>query len=75
MRRTRIVPINNLTERELHPNIENKPTSQIYFEKMFQNKPIRWDDKYLLPHKISKLSNSPPCSFWKHENETSLHIF
>ena len=37
MQRTRIVSINKLTARELHStfmsNIENKPTSQIYFEK------------------------------------------
>ena len=34
-------------------NIENNPTSQIYFEKMFPNKPIKWDEIYLLPHKVT----------------------
>ena len=75
-------------------NIENNPTSQIYFEKMFPNKPIKWDEIYLVPHKVtyntyllnnilyfnnklhtSKFTNSPLCSFCKHENKTTLHIF
>ena len=82
-------------------NMENKPTSQIYFEKMFPNKPIKGDDIYLLPRRniyntylrcfqfkmlnnilylnnklyTSKLTNSLPCSFCKHENETTLHNF
>ena len=34
-------------------NIENNPTSQIYFEKMFLNKPIKWDKIYLLPRKVT----------------------
>ena len=82
-------------------NVENKPTSQIYFEKIFPNKPIKRDEIYLLSLEVtyntylrcfqykilnnilhlnsklytSKLTNSPLCSFCKHENETTLHIF
>ena len=34
-------------------NIENKPTSQTYFEKMFPNKAIKWDEIYLLPRIVT----------------------
>ena len=82
-------------------NIENKLTTEKYFEKIFLNKPIKWDEIYLLPRKdtyntylrsfhykilnsilylnvkvyTSKLADSPLCSFSKHEDETTLHIF
>ena len=56
-RRTRVALINKLTSREsystLMSNIENKPISQIYFEKFFPNKPIKWDKIYLLPRKVT----------------------
>ena len=61
IRRTRIFSINKLTVRKLYStlisNIENKPTSQIYFEKMFPCKPIKWDEIYLLPQIFAMLSN------------------
>ena len=57
IRRTRIISINKLTARELYStlmsNIENKPTSQMFFEKMFPNRPIKWDEIYLLPRKVT----------------------
>ena len=57
IRRTRVALINKLTSREsystLMSNIENKPTSQIYFEKFFPNKPIKWAKIYLLPRKVT----------------------
>ena len=57
IRRTRIFSINKLTVRKLYStlisNIENKPTSQIYFKKMFPCKPIKWDEIYLLPRKVT----------------------
>ena len=57
IRRTRILSINKLTVRKLYStlisNIENKPTSQIYFEKMFPCKPIKWDEIYLLPREVT----------------------
>ena len=57
IRRTRIFSINKLTVRKLYStlisNIENKPTSQIYFEKMFPCKPIKWDEIYLLPREVT----------------------
>ena len=60
IRRTRIFSINKLTVRKLYStlisNIENKPTSQIYFEKMFPCKPIKWDEIYLLPRYIQQIS-------------------
>ena len=34
-------------------NIENKFTSQIYFEKMFPNKHTKWDEIFLLPRKVT----------------------
>ena len=34
-------------------SIENKPIYQIYFEKMFPNKHMKWDEKYLLPCKVT----------------------
>ena len=43
--RTRIVSVSKLNARDLYStlmsNIENKSTSQIHFEKMFENKPIK----------------------------------
>ena len=57
MRRTRIFSINKLTVRKLYStlmsNIENKPTSQIYFQKMFLSKPIKWDEINLLPRRVT----------------------
>ena len=37
----------------LMSNIENKPTCQIYFEKMFLCKSIKWDEIYLLTRKVT----------------------
>ena len=34
-------------------NVENKPTSQIYFEKIFPNKPIKRDEIYLLSLEVT----------------------
>ena len=34
-------------------NIENKPTCQIYFEKMFLRKSIKWDEIYLLTRNVT----------------------
>ena len=52
-----MVSINKLTARDLYStlmsNIKNKPTSQIYFQKMFPNKSITWDEIFLLPHKVT----------------------
>ena len=54
---TRIVSINKLTARELYStlmsNIKDKPTSQIYFEKIFPNKSVKWEELYLLPRIVT----------------------
>ena len=56
IQRTRIISTNQSTARELYStlmsNMDNKPAFQIYFEKMFSNKPIKWDETYLLPRKV-----------------------
>ena len=47
IRRTRIVSINKLTARELYSTLIS------YIEKMLPNKPIKWDEIYLLPRKVT----------------------
>ena len=52
MRRTIMFLINKLTAGDLYStlmsNIKNKPLFQIYFQKLFPNKPIIWVEIYLL---------------------------
>ena len=70
---TRIVSINKLNARELYStlmsNIENKTTSQIYFEKMFPNKPIKWGKIYLLSHKVGY------STYWRCFQYKILYIY
>ena len=77
--------MNKLTVKELYSalrsNIENKDSPQIYFEKMVPNKPIKWDEMFLLPGKVTYNTYlQQPTLFFggffcKHEHETILHIF
>ena len=50
---TRILFTNKLSSKEiysiLNSNIVNKPTSNIYFEKLFENTTLDWSKIYLLP--------------------------
>ena len=49
----RIVSTNKLSSKEIYSiqisNIVNKPTSNIYFENLFENKNLDWSKVYLLP--------------------------
>ena len=50
---TRILPFDKLSSEEINliliSNIVNKPTSNIYFEKLFENTTLDWKKTYLLP--------------------------
>ena len=49
----RILPLNKLSSKEIYSvlirNIVNNPTSNIYFEKLFENTTLDWNKIYLLP--------------------------
>ena len=50
---TRILPLDKLSSKEIYSilisNIVNKPTSNIYFEKLFENTTYDWNKIYLSP--------------------------
>ena len=50
---TRILPLHKLSSKEIYSvlirNIVNKPTSNIYFEKLFENTTLDWNKIYLSP--------------------------
>ena len=48
---SRIISTNRLSAKTLVSNVENKPTSQIRFDKIFPNKLINRDKIYPLPQK------------------------
>ena len=49
----RILPLDKLSSKEIYSilisNIVNKPTSNIYFEKLFENTTLDWNKIYLSP--------------------------
>ena len=49
----RILTLNKLSSKKIYSilirNIVNKPTSNIYFEKLFENTTLDWNKIYLLP--------------------------
>ena len=53
IKRARILPLDKLSSKEIHSilisNILNKPTSNIYFEKLFENATLDWNKIYRSP--------------------------
>ena len=62
---TRSLPIDKLSSKEIYSilisNTVNKPTSNIYFEKLFENTSLDWNKIYLSPRLAT--IDTPLCSF------------
>ena len=62
----RILPLDKLSSKEIYSifisNIVNKPTSNIYFEKLFENTTLDWNKIYLSPRLATIETNLR--SFW-----------
>ena len=56
MQKIRIISINKLSKKELYStfvtNVENKLSSEIYFQNNFSNKPIKWNKTYYYHGKL-----------------------
>ena len=61
----RTLPLDKLSSKEIYPilisNIVNKPTSNIYFEKLFENTALDWNKIYLSP--CLATTDTTLCSF------------
>ena len=80
---SRVITLDKLTSTEIHSililKVQNKPSSNIYFENIFNYNDIYWEAIYMLPHLVTHNTNTRSFQYKILNNilylNKKIHIF